>query len=82
MNYPFDFSCLLLDAKVTSVEVKVYGVAESTSESYRHADLSVWCWSEQKGSTKQFSSTSNTTMTLDDLGSVCKGCNKNIYGIL
>ena len=46
MNYPFDFSGLPLDAEVTSVEVKVYGVAESTSESYRHADLSVWCGSE------------------------------------
>ena len=40
MNYPFDFSGLPLDAEVTSVEVKAYGVAESTSESYRHADLS------------------------------------------
>ncbi len=43
MNYPFDFSGLALEAEVTSVEVKAYGAAESTSESYRHTDLSVWC---------------------------------------
>ncbi len=46
MNYPFDFSGLPLDAEVTSVEGKTYGETESTSESYRHADLSVWCGSE------------------------------------
>lgn len=68
MNYPFDFSSLPSDAEVTSVEVKCYGAAESTSETYRHADASVWCGSEQKGTTQQFSSTSNTTMTLSDPG--------------
>lgn len=68
MNYPFDFSSLPDDAEVTSVEVKCYGAAESTSETARHADASVWCGNTQKGSTKQFSSTSNGTMTLDDPG--------------
>lgn len=68
MNYPFDFSSLPADAEVTAVEVKAYGAAESTSESARHADVSLWCGSEQKGTTQQFSSTSNTTMTISDPG--------------
>ena len=68
MNYPFDFSSLPADAEVTSVEVKAYGAAESTSETARHADVSLWCGNEQKGTTQQFSSTSNSTMTLSDTG--------------
>lgn len=68
MNYPFDFSSLPADAEVTSVTVKVYGAAESTSETARHADVSLWCGSTQKGTTQQFSSTSNTTMTISDPG--------------
>lgn len=68
MNYPFDFSSLPNDAEVTAVEVKCYGAAESTSETARHADVSLWCGNEQKGTTQQFSSTSNTTMTLSDPG--------------
>ena len=68
MNYPFDFSSLPSDAEVTAVEVKVYGAAESTSETARHADVSLWCGNTQKGTTQQFSSTSNTTMTISDPG--------------
>ena len=68
MNYPFDFSSLPNDAEVTAVEVKCYGAAESTSETARHADVSLWCGNEQKGTTQQFASTSNRTMTLSDTG--------------
>lgn len=68
MNYPFDFSGLPDDAEVTSVQVKCYGAAESTSETARHADVSLWCGNEQKGTTQAFSSTSNTTMTINDPG--------------
>ena len=68
MNYPFSFSSLPSDAEVTAVEVKVYGAAESTSETARHADVSLWCGSTQKGTTQAFSSTSNTTMTISDPG--------------
>lgn len=68
MNYPFSFSSLPDDAEVTAVEVKCYGAAESTSESARHADVSLWCGNEQKGTTQQFTSTSNTTMTISDPG--------------
>ena len=68
MNYPFDFSSLPDDAEVTAVEVKCYGATESTSETARHADVSLWCGNEQKGTTQQFTSTSNTTMTISDPG--------------
>lgn len=68
MNYPFDFSSLPDDAEITSITVKVYGAAESTSETARHADVSLWCGSTQKGTTQSFSSTSNSTMTLSDPG--------------
>lgn len=68
MNYPFDFSSLPADAEVTSVEVKAYGATESTTETARHADVSLWCGNEQKGTTQQFSSTSNSTMTINDPG--------------
>lgn len=68
MNYPFSFSSLPNDAEVTAVEVKCYGAAESTSETARHADVSLWCGNEQKGTTQRFTSTSNTTMTISDPG--------------
>lgn len=68
MNYPFDFSGLPDDAEVTAVEVKCYGATESTTETARHADVSLWCGNEQKGTTQQFTSTSNTTMTISDPG--------------
>lgn len=68
MNYPFSFSSLPNDAEVTAVEVKCYGATESTSETARHADVSLWCGSTQKGTTQQFTSTSNTTMTISDPG--------------
>ena len=41
MNYPFDFSSLPADAEVTAVEVKCYGATESTTETARHADVSL-----------------------------------------
>ena len=68
MNYPFDFSTLPSDAEITAVEVKCYGATESTSETARHADISLWCGSEQKGTTQSFTSTSNSTITISDPG--------------
>ena len=68
MNYPFDFSDLPNDAEVTSVEVKCYGATESTTETARHADVSLWCGNEQKGTTQSFTSTSNSTITINDPG--------------
>lgn len=68
MNYPFDFSSLPADAEVTAVEVKCYGATESTTETARHADVSLWCGNEQKGTTQAFTSTSNSTITINDPG--------------
>lgn len=68
MNYPFDFSALPATAEVTSVEVKCYGAIESTSQTASHADISLWCGDEQKGTTQQFTSTSNSTITITDPG--------------
>ena len=68
MNYPFDFSSLPSDAEVTAVEVKCYGATESTTETARHADVSLWCGNEQKGTTQAFTSTSNSTITISDPG--------------
>ena len=68
MNYPFDFSSLPADAEITAVEVKCYGATESTTETARHADVSLWCGNEQKGTTQAFTSTSNSTITINDPG--------------
>lgn len=68
MNYPFDFSAIPSDAEITGVEVKCYGAAEDTSQSASHADVSLWCGNEQKGTTQKFTSTSNQTITISDPG--------------
>ena len=68
MNYPFDFSGLPDDAEVTAVEVKCYGAIENASQSASHADISLWCGNEQKGTTQKFTSTSNSTITISDPG--------------
>ena len=68
MNYPFDFSSLPVDAEITAVEVKCYGATESTTETARHADISLWCGNTQKGTTQAFTSTSNSTITISDPG--------------
>lgn len=68
MVYPFDFSEIPINATITSVSVKCYGATESTTETARHADVSVWSGNTQKGTTQAFSSTSNSTMTLSNVG--------------
>ena len=68
MVYPFDFSEIPVNATITSVSVKCYGATESTSETARHADVSLWSGSTQKGTTQAFSSTSNSIMTLSNVG--------------
>ena len=68
MNYPFDFSSIPSDAEVTAVEVKCYGAIEDASQTASHADISLWCGNEQKGTTQRFTSTSNSTITITDPG--------------
>lgn len=68
MIYPFDFSEIPVNATITSVQVKCYGAAESTSETARHSDISLWCGNTQKGTTQSFTSTSNSSITISDVG--------------
>ena len=68
MIYPFDFSGIPLNATITSVQVKCYGAIESTSQTASHADISLWIGNTQKGTTQKFTSTSNSTITLSDVG--------------
>lgn len=68
MNYPFVFSDLPEDAKITSVEVKCYGATESTSETARHADVELYCGNELKSVRQSFTSTSNGTITISSPG--------------
>lgn len=79
MIYPFDFSSIPANATIDSVEVKVYGAAESTSQTARHADASVWSGNTQKGSTQQFSSTNNGIMTLNNVGTWTRAELQNAY---
>ena len=68
MNYPFSFSNLPEDAEITAVEIKCYGAIENASQSASHADISLWCGNTQKGTMQRFTSTSNSTITIDDPG--------------
>lgn len=68
MNYPFVFSDLPEDAEITSVQVKCYGAAESTSETARHADVELYCGNELKSVRQSFTSTSNGTITISSPG--------------
>ncbi len=68
MNYPFNFSSLPEDAEITSIEVKCYGAAESISETARHADIELYCGNELKSTLQSFTSTSNSTITINNPG--------------
>lgn len=68
MNYPFDFSSLPADAEVTSIEVKCYGATESTTETARHADIALYSGNELKSVSQSFTSTSNSTITINNPG--------------
>lgn len=68
MNYPFDFSSLPVNAVIDDVEVKVYGAAESTSETARHADVELYSGTTLKSTRQSFTSTSNGILTVSDPG--------------
>ena len=68
MNYPFDFSSLPVNAVIDEVEVKVYGAAESTSETARHADVELYSGTTLKSTRQSFTSTSNGILTVSDPG--------------
>lgn len=68
MDYPFDFSEIPSSATISSVEVKVYGAAEDTSQTSAHAEVELYSGSTKKSTTQKFTSTSNSTITVSSPG--------------
>lgn len=68
-NYSFDFSAIPENAEIVSMTVQCYGACENTTYDATHrADISLYCGEEQKGTTQNFTSTSNSVITLSDIG--------------
>lgn len=63
--YSFDFSSIPESASITSVSVRVRGHAEDTSQSSEVATLRLYSGSTAKGSETEFTSESNTVVTMD-----------------
>ena len=69
INYEFDFSMIPMSATITSVSVKVYGAREdSTIDSNHVARFQCYSGSTAKGSIQNFTSTSNGSVTVSDVG--------------
>ena len=69
INYAYDFSAIPENATIVSVDVKAYGARESTTTSSTYmAKLGVYAGSTLKGSEQEFTSTSNTIVTLSNVG--------------
>lgn len=64
IEYSFDFSDIPSAAAIQSVSVKVTGHCESTSSSSEVAELQLYSDSTAKGSMSEFTSTSDTTITM------------------
>lgn len=69
INYEFDFSAIPLDATINSVSVAVYGAREDSSIDTSHvARFQCYSGSTAKGSIQNFTSTSNSKVTVTDVG--------------
>lgn len=67
--YSFDFSSIPQNATIDSVSVKVYGCREnSTVDSTHVAKVGLYAGTTLKGNEQEFSSTSNTIMTISNVG--------------
>lgn len=67
--YNFDFSSIPSNATIQSVTVKVYGARESsTTDSTHMAKLGVYSGTTLKGSEQEFTSTNNSIVTLNNVG--------------
>lgn len=67
--YNFDFSSIPVGATINSVSVKCYGAREdSTIDSTHVAQLATYCGTTLKGTAQNFTSTSNSIVTLSDIG--------------
>jgi len=69
INYHFDFSHIPTSATINSVSVKVYGAREdSTVDSTHVARFQCYSGSTAKGTIQNFTSTSNSLVTVSDVG--------------
>ena len=70
INYEFDFSMIPTLATITSVSVKVYGAREeSTIDTSHVARFQCYSGTTAKGSIQDFTSTSNSLVTVTSVGS-------------
>lgn len=70
INYQFDFSEIPTAATINSVSVKVYGAREdSTIDTTHVARFQCYSGSTAKGTIQNFTSTSNGSVTVSDVGS-------------
>lgn len=69
INYHFDFSDIPSAATIDSVSVKVYGARENSSIDTSHvARFQCYSGSTAKGTIQNFTSTSNSAVTVTDVG--------------
>ena len=69
INYEFDFSSIPTSATINSVSVKVYGARENSSINTTHvARFQCYSGSTAKGTIQDFTSTSNSLVTVTDPG--------------
>ena len=68
-DFSFDFSDIPINATITSVEVKCYGAVEDSSQTTSHSDITLYSGSTQKGTTQSFTSSTNSIITLSNVGS-------------
>lgn len=67
-DFTFDFSSIPANATITSVQVKCYGAVEDSSQTTSHSDITLYSGSTQKGTTQKFTSSSNSIITLSNVG--------------
>lgn len=69
INYTFDFSDIPSSATINSVSVKVYGARENATVDSTHvARFQCYSGSTAKGTIQNFTSTSNGSVTVSDVG--------------
>lgn len=67
-DFTFDFSSIPANATITSVQVKCYGAVEDSSQTTSHSDITLYSGSTQKGTMQKFTSSTNSIITLADVG--------------
>lgn len=65
INYSFDFSDIPEDATIDSVSVTVKGHCENANQSSERAELQLYSGSSTKGSMSEFTSSSDTVITMN-----------------